>query len=141
MNWLTVIKYGPYVVAALIIGALAVTVKLERDKADDAIAGKATAEANLVTALDINKQQQYTIAKMQEQRAIDDRLVTSLNNSLTAIQDAADKQTQAINDLKAVDPDAKSFLATPLPDSVRGLYGLKPRSGASPASGNASPAR
>lgn len=129
MTWL---KLAPYLVMASILAVLAILLVVERGKADDAIKETERLNAQVDGLLKINADQGAAIARLTNQRQIDDKFVTALTSDLAALRDEAGNTTQAISDLKATDPDAKTFLDTALPDSVKRLYGGK-------APGNSSP--
>ncbi len=129
MTWL---KLAPYLVMAGILAVLAILLVVERGKADDAIKETERLNAQVDGLLKINADQGAAIARLTNQRQIDDKFVTALTSDLAALRDEAGNTTQALSDLRATDPDAKTFLDTALPDSVKRLYGGK-------APGNSSP--
>ena len=109
-------------VMVLIIASLAGLVMIQRARLDTAKAQAETAAAALASAVAVNKDQARVIERMTEQRAIDDRLVNAFNRQLAAIRTDTAAVASQIDELKEIDPDAKAFLSTPVPDSVKRLF-------------------
>ena len=62
-----------------------------------------------------------SIARLTEQRKVDDRIVTEFTQNLTALRAASDTQTKLISDLEKSDPDVKDYLSIRIPTSLSGL--------------------
>lgn len=106
-------------VAILALGAG--TILYQRAELAELEGANALAAAQLADALKTNQQQSAVIVRLTEQRELDNRMVSLLNTKLDAIRNDAAATAASLEELKATDPDAKSFLSTAVPDSVRRL--------------------
>lgn len=93
-----------------------------RGNAIKAEAETARVQAALDLALDANKVSADTIDRMQKQDAANDKIAADLAVKLAAVNTALIETTTARADLKGKDENARSYLDTPVPDSVRRLY-------------------
>ncbi|TJW86296.1 MAG: hypothetical protein E5V92_14400 [Mesorhizobium sp.] len=93
-----------------------------RGNAIAAEAETARVQANLDKAVDANKVSADTIDRMQKQDALNDKISAELMQKLAAANTALTEKTTARADLKGKDETARSYLDTPVPDSVRKLY-------------------
>lgn len=79
--------------------------------------------AELTTAHETVDRQAKTIDRLSAQKTIDENIVTRLLNGMNELRAVADAQTKAITELEKTDPDAKAFLATPIPDGLKRVLG------------------
>ena len=125
------IRLAMFAGVAAIIAILVGLVFIERRKADAALANSARLSEQVEGLLKTNADQGAAIARLTNQRVIDERFAALFAGTLSQIQQEAMAANQALADLKETDPDARAFLATPIPDSVRGLLN-NPRSNPRP---------
>ncbi|QKC90016.1 hypothetical protein EB230_17575 [Mesorhizobium sp. NZP2234] len=93
-----------------------------RGNAIAAEAETARVQGNLDRAVDANAVSTDTIARMQKQDAANDKIAADLALKLAAANSALIDKTTARADLKGKDENARAYLNTPVPDSVRRLY-------------------
>ncbi|MER9003349.1 hypothetical protein NKI15_06930 [Mesorhizobium sp. M0862] len=93
-----------------------------RGNAIAAEAETARVQANLDKAVDANTVSAATIDRMQKQDAANDAITAAVMQKLTAANAELNAQGTARADLKGKDETARSYLNTPVPDSVRRLY-------------------
>lgn len=108
-------------VALAFLGLFA-TAAVYRGNAIKAEAETARVQASLDLAVDANKVSADTIERMQKQDAANDKIAADLGLKLAAANDALIEKTTARADLKGKDENARTYLNTPVPDSVRKLY-------------------
>ena len=113
MIWLRV---APYIVAALLIVGILAFIQLQGRKID-----RLTEE--LANARITNALQATVIDRMTKQRQTDDEAIADLVTEMRALREASEAQTQAIAELEKTDPDAKAYLSTPVPDSLKRVFG------------------
>src|SRR6478736_1204495 len=122
MSITALIKYGPYVILGVACAALLALWLIARNDVTAARAEQAALEVKNKTLTETNALQAKAIDRIVSQRAIDDKVVSALNGTLATIaKDSADA-ADALANLKDTNPDAKAFLDTPLPASVKCLY-------------------
>jgi len=120
MAW---IKAAPYIIAGLIVAALAGAALWYRSEAASAETEAVRLQAQNDGLLKLVADHGAAIARLTNQRAIDEQLAATLASTLAAIQMEQAEAAKALTDLKEVDPDAREYLNSPIPDGVRGLLG------------------
>lgn len=115
------IRLAIIVVIGCVIGFLALELWQARASEKEAIANAATYKTQVDGLVDLNAQQAATIARLANQRVLDDAAVKGLNDTLAGLQNSADQQAAAIKAL-ADDPASKAFLDTTLPPNVIGVF-------------------
>lgn len=105
----------------LLIVALFAWAMLLRGNAIDARAERDQAQAAMAIAVAANVQQAETITRLTALRASEDRILTELGDEIGKLNNAADEQTAAINELAGTNAAVKDFLATPLPSDLKRL--------------------
>lgn len=103
---------------ALVIAALAAAMFFYRAEAASAVAKRDEALQALNRAVDVNRSLEATNTRLQEQAAINDRILLGIANELAEISDGIAEQKDAITDLKATDDEVRSYLDTPVPDAL-----------------------
>lgn len=119
---MTQIKIAAAGLLALAFLGLFATAAVYRGNAIAAEAETARVQANLDKAVDANAVSTDTIARMQKQDAANDKIAADLAVKLAAANTALIEKTTARAALKGKDENARNYLDTPVPDSVRRLY-------------------
>ncbi len=119
MTQIKIIAAGLVLLAFL---GLFATAAVYRGNAIAAEAETARVQANLDKAVDANTVSTATIDRMQKQDAANDKISADLALKLAAANTALIDKTTARADLKGKDENARAYLDTPVPDSVRRLY-------------------
>ena len=127
------IKFAPYIIMATLVAMLIGLVVIERRKAGSALDELATVRTQNEGLLQIVTTQGQTIATLTNQRLIDETFTAQFASTLAAIQQDTARASTALTELRDTNPDVKTFLDTPIPDSVKRLYGKPQASPASPA--------
>ncbi|RUV65244.1 MAG: hypothetical protein E5X35_11395 [Mesorhizobium sp.] len=119
------------IAAVILIAFMGIGMTAYKYKADaaDARAAERQAKADLATAIDVNEANQETIGRMQAQQDLNNRLTAELAQQLADSNEALLKQATDRTDLKGNDEQVRSYLDTPVPDALRGLYADKPSVG------------
>lgn len=115
------IRLAIFVIIACLIGGLSFELWQARANEKTAISNAAVYKTQVDGLLTINQTQAENIARLTNQRVIDDKAVAGLNDKLDAIASKADEQTQQVEAL-ANDPTAKPFLDLALPANVGVLF-------------------
>ena len=113
---LTWLRVAPYIVAALLVVGTLAFVQLQGRKIDGLT--EELANARITNAL-----QATVIDRVTKQRQTDDEAIADLVTEMRALREASEAQTQAIAELEKTDPDAKAYLSTPVPDSLKRVFG------------------
>ena len=119
------IRYAPYIVGALLlIGLLyfrgeAIKAEAERDLLQD----------KLTIALAQNREKDKTIDLLQAWKDRSDGILTDLTAKIEKLSSDSQAIQDEITNLGKTDADAKTWLDTPVPDSVRRVLNRKARNG------------
>jgi hypothetical protein len=113
---------GGAVIAFLALGGVMLWY---RGEAISAGAARDKAKADLSTAVSVNKAQEETIGRLRAQAVLNDRILTDLSDTVTGINDKLTETTKALTDLKGEDATVRSYLDTPVPPALGGLYNGK----------------
>lgn len=117
------IRVGAAVVCLALVGAGVSLILVQRAKLDAAEATRAAMQLQLDGVIATNKLQAESIDRLSAQSRIDDRLVTLLNQELSAIRTETEAATNKLTELERTSPDVKEFLAARVPDDLRKLLG------------------
>jgi tellurite resistance protein len=117
------IRVGAVVVCLALVGAGVSLILVQRAKLDAAEATRAAMQLQLDGVIATNKLQAESIDRLSAQSRIDDRLVTLLNQELSAIRTETEAATNKLTELERTSPDVKEFLAARVPDDLRKLLG------------------
>lgn len=99
------------VVALLVIIVLASLILVQKQAMDNL-------EMQLVTERQNSQILTDTVARLTQQRAIDDRVVTEFTKGLAELKTSADFQNRALTELEKNDPAVKDYFAIPIPDAL-----------------------
>jgi LysB family phage lysis regulatory protein len=113
--WLWV---APYVVIALLVAAVFVY----RYQSAEAVAHNQILQTQLDSVVATNAQQQQTIVAMAELAKAKDEIVSTLADNVAAINKSVIDTNSQFSALVTSDPDAKTFVDRPIPDSVKRLH-------------------
>lgn len=100
-----------------------------RGEAISATAARDKAKADLSTAVSVNKAQEEMIGRLRAQAELNDRILSSLSDTVAGINDKLTETTKALMDLKGEDATVRSYLDTPVPAALGRLYNGKPAGG------------
>lgn len=117
--WLWVL---PYVAIAILVAF----VFYYRADGAQAAANNKVLQTQLDSVVATNAQQQQTIVALAELSQKKDEIVSELADSVKAINQTVLDTNKAVTDLKASDPDVKSFSALPVPDGLVKLHNKPP---------------
>lgn len=120
---LTYLKITGVVSVVVILTAAILVAKYERDRAGEAEARNAQLDEQLKAANAVNAEQAQSISRLASQIEIDAQASRDLAARLTEIQAKTDETRQALQDLRDNEPDARTFLDLPVPDSIKRVYG------------------
>ena len=113
--WLWVLPYAA-------IAILVAFVFYYRADGAQAAAHNQVLQTQLDSVVATNAQQQQTIVALAELSKKKDEIVSDLADKVSAINQTVLDTNKAVTDLKASDPDVKSFSALPVPDSLVKLH-------------------
>lgn len=133
-------------ITGIIIAALLVALLLYWGWYKDARAEAATANASLALALDVNKTNQATIARMVALNADANRILVGLNNSVAGITKTVSDSKETLATLKASNAEIQNYVRGIVPDDIRrllnnGPVGCKDGTGLCAGSGSANEPR
>lgn len=82
---------------------------------------RAQAQAELSTALDVNRVQQETIGRLRAEQARVDDILAGVADQIAGINTKMTESNAAIAALKDDDATVRDYLSQPIPDALRGL--------------------
>lgn len=130
MAW---VKALPAILGAAVIAALLSLVLWYRSEYHEAAEESAKFEAQNAGLLKINADQGAAIARLTNQLQIDNKFSALFAATMSDIQAQSAQVSAALSELQTNDADAKTFLDTRVPDSVKRLY----RNGSDAGTGSA----
>lgn len=93
-----------------------------RGEAISAQAAAIKAKADLLSAVEANRQAAATIDALQEQARIDSRLTASLVDEMRKINDGLAAQASQLTELEKANADVRAYLDAAVPADLRKLY-------------------
>lgn len=84
---------------------------------------RAQAQAELSTALDVNRVQQETIGRLRAEQARVDDILAGVADQIAGINTKMTESNAAIAALKDDDATVRDYLSQPIPDALRSLLG------------------
>ncbi len=109
---------GIVLVAFVSVGAVAAWYRGQAIAADR---DRAQAQAELSTALDVNRAQEATIGRLRAEQARVDQIMAGVAGQIAEINTKLTESNAALAALKDDDATVRDYLATPIPDALRGL--------------------
>jgi hypothetical protein len=108
-------------IVALAIAGLTAAMYYYKSEAATAGAERDLAYAQVREAVNANHAQADVIARLKQEAADNDKLLSELADDIAALRAAQAGKTKSIVDLKDADPATRDYLTTPLPPGLDSL--------------------